>query len=241
MRPTTSALSACKFLLDGSPRSASEDTTSPYSISWNTTTAIERPACARRAGTRCRKQQYDVADRSRLRSTTKRRPAPSSSTAGAAATNSTTVTLTLSATDALTSVTQMRFSNHGTSYSAAEAFASTKAWTLTSGAGTKTVYVQFRTQSATGRLRHRHHCARHYGADDLGAHRDKYHEPAPLRSRGRPMKPRPRQVDYGLDHELWFDDTLIRHLVTSHSVALTGLAPSTTYNYPRPLERRRRQ
>ena len=31
-----------------------------------------------------------------------------------------------------------------TSYSAAEAFATTKTWTLSSGAGTKTVYVQFR-------------------------------------------------------------------------------------------------
>ncbi len=38
----------------------------------------------------------------------------------------------------------MRFSNTGTSFSAAEAYASTKTWTLSSGAGTKTVYVQFK-------------------------------------------------------------------------------------------------
>src|SRR5207344_3214875 len=63
---------------------------------------------------------------------------------GAAATNSRNVTLTLSATDALSSVTQMRFSNTGTSFSAAETYAPTKAWTLTTGAGTKTVYVQFK-------------------------------------------------------------------------------------------------
>ena len=49
---------------------------------------------------------------------------------GAAATNSRNVTLTLSATDALSGVTQMRFSNTGTSFSAAEAYAPTKAWTL---------------------------------------------------------------------------------------------------------------
>ena len=60
------------------------------------------------------------------------------------ATNSTAVTLTLTATDAVTSVTQMRFSNNGTSFSTAEAFASTKTWTLSNGAGTKTVYVQFK-------------------------------------------------------------------------------------------------
>src|SRR5262249_13610983 len=62
---------------------------------------------------------------------------------GAGATNSRTVTLTLAATDALSAVTQMRFSNTGSSFSAAEAYATTKTWTLSSGAGTKTVYVQF--------------------------------------------------------------------------------------------------
>ena len=41
--------------------------------------------------------------------------------AGAAATNSTAVMLSLTATDAVTSVTQMRFSNNGTSFSTAEA------------------------------------------------------------------------------------------------------------------------
>jgi hypothetical protein len=62
---------------------------------------------------------------------------------GAAATNTRTVTLTLSAIDNLSGVTQMRFSNTGTSFSGAEAFAPTKTWTLSTGAGTKTVYAQF--------------------------------------------------------------------------------------------------
>ena len=54
---------------------------------------------------------------------------------GAAATNSRNSTLTLVASDALSGVTQMRFSNTGTSYSTAEAFAPTKAWTLSIGTG----------------------------------------------------------------------------------------------------------
>src|SRR6185437_14262342 len=62
---------------------------------------------------------------------------------GAAVTNSTASTLTLSATDNSGTVSQMRFSNTGSSFSAAEAYAPTKAWTLTTGSGTKTVYVQF--------------------------------------------------------------------------------------------------
>ena len=63
---------------------------------------------------------------------------------GAAATNNRTVTLLALRDRCVTSVTQMRFSNTGTSFSTAEAFAPTKTWTLSSGAGTKTVYVQFR-------------------------------------------------------------------------------------------------
>lgn len=59
-------------------------------------------------------------------------------------TASTSVTLTLAATDDFSGVSQMRFSNTGSTYSAWEAYNTTKTWTLTTGAGTKTVYVQFR-------------------------------------------------------------------------------------------------
>ena len=62
---------------------------------------------------------------------------------GAAATNTLAVTLTLSATDNSGTVAQMQFSNDGASYSPAEAYATTKPWTLPSGDGTKTVSVKF--------------------------------------------------------------------------------------------------
>jgi hypothetical protein len=64
---------------------------------------------------------------------------------GAAQTTSTLVTLTLSATDSLTGVSRMRFSNTGTSWGAWETYATQRTgWSLTPGNGTKTVYVQFR-------------------------------------------------------------------------------------------------
>jgi hypothetical protein len=64
---------------------------------------------------------------------------------GAASTNTPSVTLTLSASDGSGSgVYQMRFSNDGSAWSAWEAYGTSKAWTLTSGAGTKTVYVQYK-------------------------------------------------------------------------------------------------
>ncbi len=62
---------------------------------------------------------------------------------GAAATVSASVTLAVAATDALTGVTGMRFSNDGAAYSATEPLAASKAWTLSAGDGTKAVYVQF--------------------------------------------------------------------------------------------------
>jgi subtilisin family serine protease len=62
----------------------------------------------------------------------------------AAYTNSTSVTLNLSATDAGGSgLDKMQFSNNGTTWSTAEAYATKKAWVLTTGNGTKTVYTKF--------------------------------------------------------------------------------------------------
>jgi hypothetical protein len=62
---------------------------------------------------------------------------------GAASTSSPNVTLSLAATDA-TGVTQMRLSNDGASWTAWEAFATTRTWALAAGTGTKTAYAQFR-------------------------------------------------------------------------------------------------
>jgi flagellar hook assembly protein FlgD len=61
---------------------------------------------------------------------------------GATYANSTAVTLSLSATDQ-NGVASMQFSNDGTNWSPAEAYAATKNWTLNSGDGAKTVYAKF--------------------------------------------------------------------------------------------------
>ncbi|MDW0115343.1 S-layer homology domain-containing protein [Sporosarcina thermotolerans] len=59
---------------------------------------------------------------------------------GAAYTNSEAVTLTLSAFD--THALSVQFSNDGTAWSAVESFVESKSWTLSSGDGTKTVYMK---------------------------------------------------------------------------------------------------
>jgi hypothetical protein len=67
--------------------------------------------------------------------------------ADATSTASVNVTLALQATDADTGVDEMRFSNDGSTWSAWEPYGTSKAWSLTSGAGEKTVYVQFRNNA----------------------------------------------------------------------------------------------
>lgn len=62
---------------------------------------------------------------------------------GAAYTTSTTVSLTLSASDAASGVSQMRFSNDNTTWSDFEPYSTTKSWQLTANDCTKTVYVQY--------------------------------------------------------------------------------------------------
>lgn len=63
---------------------------------------------------------------------------------GAPSTGTTSVTLTLSATDAEGPVTKMKFSNDNITWSSPQPYQTTKSWTLTSGDGTKTVYVDFK-------------------------------------------------------------------------------------------------
>jgi len=66
---------------------------------------------------------------------------------GAAYTNVTTVNLALLATDAGSGISQMRFSNDGNVYSSWEPYATSKSWSLQTGDGVKTVYVQFKDQA----------------------------------------------------------------------------------------------
>ncbi len=63
---------------------------------------------------------------------------------GATGTTSPNVTLNLSATDNVSGVYQMRFSNDNATWSAWEAYATSRSWTLSAGDGTKTVYARFR-------------------------------------------------------------------------------------------------
>ena len=150
---------------------------------------------------------------------------------GAAATNSTSVTLTLTATDAVTSVTQMRFSNNGTSFSTAEAFAPTKAWTLSTGAGTKTVYVQFRDAAGNWSTAATDTIVLDTTAPTISGRTATNITGNSAQITWTTNEAATSRVEYGLTTSYGSLTPLDPTLVTAHSVALTGLAPSTTYNY----------
>lgn len=65
---------------------------------------------------------------------------------GSTITNNKNVILTLSATDDISGVSEMQFSNGG-AYSALEPYSTTKNWTLSSSDGSKTVRVKFKDQA----------------------------------------------------------------------------------------------
>jgi len=63
---------------------------------------------------------------------------------GSAYTNMTRVNLQLTATDIGSGISQMRISNDNSSWSTWEPFATSKAWNLTAGQGSKNVYVEYK-------------------------------------------------------------------------------------------------
>jgi len=150
---------------------------------------------------------------------------------GAEATSSTAATLTLSATDAVSPVITMRLSSDGTSFSAPEPYASTKAWTLSTGSGTKAVYVQF--QDAAGNWSPSF-------SDTIvldttkptisGATASNVSGSAALIT-WTTNEPATSQVQFGLTTAFGSTTPLDPSLVTSHQVTISGLNPQTSYYY----------
>src|SRR3972149_7046251 len=150
---------------------------------------------------------------------------------GAAYTTSTSVTLTLSCSDAGSGCSQMRLSNNGTTWNAWENNASSKTWTLASGDGVKTVYVQYRdadnntSQSYTDTI-----------TLDTTAPVISGIGTSNLTSSGVIIswttgEGANTQLDYGTTTSYGSSSTLDATMTTSHSVTLSGLSSSTLYHY----------
>ena len=139
--------------------------------------------------------------------------------------------LSLTATDAVTSVTQMRFSNNGTSFSTAETFASTKAWTLSTGAGTKTVYVQFKDAAGNWSTPVTDTIVLDTTAPTISGRTATNITGSSAQITWTTNEPATSRVEYGLTTNYGSLTSLDATLVTAHNVALSGLVPNTTYNY----------
>jgi len=218
-----------QFLLDGANLGA-EDTTSPYSISWDTTTAAQGPHVL---SARARDAAGNTAVAAPVTITVDNEP-PTGTIAingGAAATNSRTTTLTLAATDDLGPVTHMRFSNTGTSFSADEVYATTKTWTLTTGAGTKTVFVEFRDAAGNWSAPITDTIVFDTTAATVSGVAATNVTNGSAIITWTSSEPATSQVEYGPTISYGSLTEVDTTLVTAHSTALAGLNPSTLYNY----------
>ncbi len=148
---------------------------------------------------------------------------------GATVTATTTVTLTLSAFDG-SGVAQMRFSNDNITFTALEAYATTKTWTLTPGDGLKTVFVQY--QDSVG-----NRSPSFTASITLDTTGPIIATPTASNVTGSSAtigwttnEPSTSTVDYGVT-TAYGQTTSNLALVTTHSASLTGLSPSTLYHY----------
>jgi glucose/arabinose dehydrogenase/PKD repeat protein len=218
-----------QFIMDGA-NLGTEDATAPYSIVWNTTTAA---STSHSLSARARDLAGNIATAAAVNVTVDNQ-APTGSVVingGAAATASRSVTLTLSAADAAGPVSQMRFSNAATGFSTAEAYATTKAWTLTSGAGTKTVYVQFKDAIGNWSVSVTAAIILDTTAPTISAVSSSGVSSSSATIAWTTSEPATSQVEYGPTISYGTLTAADGNLVTSHSVVITGLASQTTYNY----------
>jgi hypothetical protein len=219
-----------QFILDEAANLGVEDTIAPYTMTWDSTSVSNGPHTIS-AKTRDAARNYSVS----IINVIVDNEVPVAGTiainGGAAFTRSTAVTLTLSAADAVTSITQMRFSNNGTSFNAAVAYNTTASWTLTTGAGTKTVYAQFKDAAGNWSPVSTATIILDTTAPTISGVASSNITGTSATITWTTNEPATSQANYGFTTSYGTTTTLDAVLVTSHSITLTGLNPSTTYNF----------
>src|SRR4030095_3815627 len=123
-----------------------------------------------------------------------------------------------------------RSSTTGSSSSPAETFAPTKTWTLSSGAGTKTVYAQFRDAAGNWSAAATDTIVLDTTAPTISSRTATNITSSSAQVTWTTDEPATSRVEYGLTTAYGSTTTLDPTLLTAHSVAVTGLAANTTYN-----------
>jgi len=149
----------------------------------------------------------------------------------AAYATTTSVTLTFTCSDTEGSCTEMRLSNNGTTWNAWETYAATKSWTLTSGDGAKTVYVKYKDNASNISSNYTDNITLDSTTPTISGIGAGSISSSTVVISWTTNEASTTQVEYGTTISYGSSTTLDTNLVTSHSVSLTGLSPSTTYNY----------
>ncbi len=150
---------------------------------------------------------------------------------GDAYATATAAALTLSCSDADSGCSQMRLSNNGTTWNAWENYVTSKAWTLSSGDGVKTVYVQYRDANSNTSQSYTDTITLDSAAPVISAVGTTNLTSSGVTINWTTAEGSNTQVDYGTTTSYGSSSTLDANIVTSHSVTLTGLSASTLYNY----------
>ncbi len=228
------SMGTVQFKLDGANLGAL-DATSPYSVTWDTTTASNGShtltAIAQdSAGNIATSAPITVTVNNAAADTT----LPTGTVTingGAASTNTTAATLTLSATDNSGSVAQMQFSNDGTTYSAVEAYATSKTWTLATGDGTKTVYAKFKDAAGNWSTAATDTIVLDTTPPTISAQTASGITSSAASITWTTSESATSQVEYGTTASYGQTTALDSTLTTSHIVALSTLSAGTLYHY----------
>lgn len=218
-----------QFLLDGANLGA-EVTTSPYSFAWNTAGVASG---AHSLAARARDAAGNMAT-STGASVTVDNQAPTGGIiidGGAALTNSTAGVLTLSASDNLGTVSQMRFSNTGSGFSAPVAYAASANWTLSAGDGQKIVYVQFADPVGNWSGSFSGTIVLDTTAPVISAVAASGTNATSTTITWTTNEPASSQVEYGTGLAYGQLTAIDNTLVTTHSVTLSGMSSNTVYDY----------
>ena len=150
---------------------------------------------------------------------------------GATYTTSAAATLTLSATDNSGSVAHMQLSNDNVTYTAPEAYVTSKSWTLPVGDGTKTVYVKFKDAAGNWSSPASDSIALDTTPPTISAAGTSNLASTSATIVWTTNEPAASQVEYGLTTAYGSLTPLDSTLVTSHSVTISGLSANTLYHY----------
>jgi chitodextrinase len=150
---------------------------------------------------------------------------------GASVTNTSSVSLSLSATDASSSVSQMRFSNSSFGFSTPEPYATTKGWTLSTGDGTKTVYVRFQDAAGNWSSSFTDTIVLDTTPPAISSVSASNITNASAVISWTTSEPATSQVEYGPTTSYGSLSPLDAARVSSHSVTIGPLTANTTYSY----------